>query len=48
MEVFYCWRDMVVYPDVADDLATHVLYVLKFIELILRGTSQKGIAVVDV
>ena len=39
---------MVVYPDVADDLAAHVLYVLKFIKLILRGTNQKGIAVVDV
>ena len=29
------------FPDVADDLATHVLYALKFIKLILRRNQPK-------
>ena len=35
-------------PNVADDLAAHVLYMLKFVELILRRTTQEGVAIVNV
>ena len=48
VKTFHFWRDMVMFPDVTDDMAAHVLYMLKFVKLILRRTSQEGVAVVNV
>ena len=48
VKTFHFWRDMVVFPNVTDDPAAHVLYMLKFFELILRRISQEGVAIVSV
>ena len=39
MEIFHCYRDMIMFPDVADDPAAHILYMLKFVKLVLQGAS---------
>ena len=36
------------FPDIADDPAAHVLYTLKFVELVSWGASWERITVVNV
>ena len=46
MKASHGWRNMVIFSDVTDDSTTHVLYTLEFIQLKLRQSCQKGIAVI--
>ena len=48
MKTFHCWRDIIIFHNIADDLTAHVLYVLEFVKLVLRRASQEGVAVVYV
>ena len=36
------------FPNVADDPAAHVLYMLKFVELVLQGAGYQRITVINV
>ena len=36
------------FPNVADNPAAHVLYMLKFVKLVFRRISQEGVTIVDV
>ena len=35
MEIFHILGDVIIFPNVTDDPATHILYSLKLVELIL-------------
>ena len=48
VKIFHCWRDIIIFPNIADDSTAHILYVLEFVNLVLKRASQEGVAVVYV
>ena len=46
VKIFHCWRDIIIFPNIADDSTAHILYALKLVNLVLRKASQEGVAVV--